>query len=68
VTKLFPESSNRAIDIATIWEAKGCAPLVVCGRELHTVRQWVNAFAAIATDDGSGTHTSCSVQNSVRAA
>jgi hypothetical protein len=31
-----------------VWEAGGCAPLVVTGPVLHAVRQWLNALAASA--------------------
>ena len=38
VVALYPDFSSRAPDIATIWEAKGCAPLVVTGTVLNSVR------------------------------
>jgi hypothetical protein len=68
VIRLFPAILNRPIDVAIIWEAKGCAPLVVWGPELTAVRQWVNALAAVVTDHGSEIHSTCLVRDSVRAA
>jgi hypothetical protein len=40
--RLFPDF---AADNAMAWEAKGCAPLVVCGARLEAARGWVNESA-----------------------
>jgi hypothetical protein len=29
-----------------VWDAAGCAPLVVTGGKLDAIRQWVDAIAA----------------------
>lgn len=39
---LHPDFASR------IWEAKGCAPLIVAGPELHAVRTWLNAESCAA--------------------
>ena len=39
---LYPDFSTR------VWEAHGCAPLVVTGAELEAARRWVNALAGTA--------------------
>jgi len=39
---LFPDFSTR------IWEAEGCAPLVVTGPQLDAARRWVNGLAGRA--------------------
>jgi hypothetical protein len=44
---LHPEFSARKWDTAHMWEALGCARLVVTGPELDEVRQRVNSRAAI---------------------
>ena len=44
--RLFPDFSTRAVSLATVWEASGCAPLIVYGPELAAVRALVNAQAA----------------------
>jgi hypothetical protein len=36
---LFPDFASR------VWDAEGCAPLVVTGPELDSARHWVNALA-----------------------
>jgi hypothetical protein len=41
--RLFPNLSAPALNVASLWEAKGCAPLVVCGPELESARALVNA-------------------------
>ena len=47
---LHPEFSPRLLDTALVWEALGCAPLVLTGDALETVRRRVNArVAAVAT-------------------
>jgi Hint domain len=46
LARLFPDFSPPSIDLATLWEARGCAPLIVCGPELEAVRRWVNALSA----------------------
>ena len=48
VMRLFPDFATPALDIATVWEAKGCAPLIVHGPELEAVRAFVNARAKVA--------------------
>jgi len=37
---LYPDFSSR------VWEAGGCAPLIVTGPKLDAVRHWVNSLAA----------------------
>jgi hypothetical protein len=37
---LFPDFMSR------IWEAEGCAPLVITGPAFEAARRWVNALAA----------------------
>jgi hypothetical protein len=49
VMRLFPDFSTPAFNIATMWEARGCAPLIVTGPELEAAREWVNAQILIAT-------------------
>jgi Hint domain/von Willebrand factor type D domain len=39
VMRLFPDFSARGPDVNLIWEAYGCAPLVVTGHEFETVRK-----------------------------
>jgi hypothetical protein len=46
VMRLFPDFSTPALSLATIWEARGYAPLVVYGPELESARALVNARAA----------------------
>jgi hypothetical protein len=36
---LYPDFSSR------IWDAEGCAPLVVTGPQLDAARRWVNGLA-----------------------
>jgi parallel beta-helix repeat protein len=43
VTRLVADFSTHAPDLATIWEASGCAPLVIDGAELAAVRRAVNS-------------------------
>ena len=43
---LHPEFSPRRPDTVLMWEALGCAPLIVTGDALETVRQRVNARVA----------------------
>jgi hypothetical protein len=43
---LHPEFSARRCDTALIWEALGCAPLVVTGPAVEAVRQLVNSCAS----------------------
>jgi len=43
VMRLFPDFSSRALDTATLWETKACAPLLVHGPELEAARAVVNA-------------------------
>lgn len=49
VMRLFPDFSTPAVNLATLWEAKGCAPLVVHGPELEAARAFVNTQAAVVT-------------------
>lgn len=44
--RLFPDFGTRSLDPATVWEAKGRAPLVVRGPELEAARHLVSALAA----------------------
>lgn len=44
--RLFPDFSTPALDIASMWEAKGCARLIVVGPELDSLRDLVNGMAA----------------------
>ena len=37
--RLFPDFSNRPFDVASSWEAKGCAPLMIVGPEVEAVRR-----------------------------
>ena len=47
---LHPEFSPRRLDTALVWDALGCAPLIVTGDALETVRLRVNVrVAAVAT-------------------
>jgi sugar lactone lactonase YvrE len=43
VTMLYPDFASR------VWEAKGCAPLLVAGPQLNVIRQRVNFLAATRT-------------------
>jgi hypothetical protein len=45
VLSLFPDFSSRSSDTAAIWEAFGCAPLIISGLALGAVRHRVNARA-----------------------
>lgn len=38
-TRLFADFSTRSPDIAALWEAKGCAPLVISGPALTALRR-----------------------------
>ncbi len=42
VLALYPDFASR------VWDAEGCAPLVVTGAELDTARRWVNGLASRA--------------------
>jgi len=44
-TRLFADFATSRFDVAAMWEAKACAPLIVSGRELTAVRHWVNGMA-----------------------
>jgi hypothetical protein len=46
VVALHPEFSARRENAARIWEARGCAPLIVSGPRLDAARLLVNARAA----------------------
>jgi hypothetical protein len=41
VIALYPDLASR------IWEAEGCAPLVVTGPKVEAIRQWVSAMAVL---------------------
>jgi len=43
--RLFPDFSTRATTVCALWEAMGCAPLVVHGPELDAVRKRVSVRA-----------------------
>ena len=43
--RLFPDFASRPVEIALLWEACGCAPLVVHGPRLEAVRRWLNGLA-----------------------
>ena len=45
--RLFPDFSTPAVNLATLWEGKGCAPLVIYGPELESARALVNAQAVL---------------------
>jgi len=45
VMRLFPDFGTPSVNLATLWEAKGCAPLVIAGPELEASRAFVNAQA-----------------------
>ena len=49
VMRLFPDFSTPAFDIAVMWEAMGCAPLVVTGPKLAVARALVAAVADAAS-------------------
>jgi hypothetical protein len=42
---LFPDFSTPAPNLAAVWEAAGCAPLVVHGPELEAARAMLNSLA-----------------------
>ncbi len=42
--RLFPDFSSRAPDICALWEAYGCAPLVLTGPKLEAARRLVNSL------------------------
>jgi hypothetical protein len=44
---LFPDFSTRKLDICAVWEAYGCATLVVTGPKLNTARSLVSARATL---------------------
>ena len=44
-TRLFADFAASRLDVAAMWEAKACAPLIVNGPELAAVRRWVNGLA-----------------------
>jgi hypothetical protein len=50
---LHPEFSTRRSDTALIWEAFGCARLIVIGPELERVRRRVSSRAAVLATVGS---------------
>jgi hypothetical protein len=39
VIELFPNFGTRVIDPVRVWDASGCAPLVISGPRLHAVRR-----------------------------
>jgi hypothetical protein len=43
VTRLFPDFAGPGLDPALVWEAKGYAPLIVCGPALEAARGHVEA-------------------------
>jgi hypothetical protein len=43
--RLFPDFATPAPNLATLWEALGCAPLVIHGPELEAARALVNTYA-----------------------
>lgn len=47
--RLFPDFSTPAPDLATLWEALGCAPLIIHGPELEAARALANACALNAS-------------------
>ena len=40
---LYPDFASR------VWDAAGCAPLIVTGPALEAVRRWVDALAGACT-------------------
>jgi hypothetical protein len=48
VMRLFPDFATRAPDETyALWEARGCAPLVVARSNLDRVRRLVNSIATV---------------------
>jgi hypothetical protein len=45
--RLFPDFSSRSRDVCGLWEAYGCAPLIVTGPKLAAAQQLVNMRAAV---------------------
>jgi hypothetical protein len=43
--RLFPDFATPAPNLATLWEALGCAPLVIHGPELEAARAQVKTYA-----------------------
>lgn len=46
--RLYPDFSTPAVNLAAMWELKGCAPLVIRGPELEAARVLVNGRVAAA--------------------
>jgi hypothetical protein len=45
VLRLFPEFQSPANDAGSLWEAKGCAPLIVTGGKLAAACRYINHLA-----------------------
>lgn len=58
VVRLFPDFSPPSVNVAALWEAKGYAPLVVCGPELEAARALVNAQTATISSIREATYIS----------
>jgi hypothetical protein len=44
--RLFPDFAGSALDPSLVWEARGYAPLVVCGPEFEAARGIVDACSS----------------------
>jgi Hint domain len=51
IMRLFPEFLARGLDVCGIWDAYGCAPLIVTGEQLDRVRK---RLAVLAIRGGRG--------------
>jgi hypothetical protein len=52
IVQLFPEFTCRSSAVTALWEAKGCAPLIVTGPYLRTVQRRLNARIGHPTAGG----------------
>jgi hypothetical protein len=50
--RLFADFARRARDVACVWEALGCARLVVHGPEIEAVRRRLNARCGLREAEG----------------
>ncbi len=57
VTRLFPAFSRTVPGLATVWEAKGCAPLIMTGPKLTAARAALDARAMAEPPDRAATLT-----------
>jgi hypothetical protein len=54
--RLFPDFAARNRDVCALWDAYGCAPLIIAGRQVATIRQRLEKRARlVCPKEGNGT-------------